>query len=247
MERWRGARTLKKFTAGTIFWLADRADRSWRDHDRASAGASNGTGGAAQEQASAGAGDGAQQGQAGTEHADPVDLWAKFDPPPLPRGLLPKLIEDFAFDQGRLLGADEAGIAIGALVVCGAAIPDRIRLQPKQHDQNWLEEARIWGALIGPVSGMKTPIINTVARRLRAIDTEMARSNQRAMADYNKLSKEEKRQTQVPSAGCLNYPCRTSKSIPPVLKSRWKKPQKATEPTPRYKLVAQKPLTNKVK
>ena len=67
--------------------------------------------------------------------ADPVDLWAKFDPPPLPRGLLPQVIEDFAFDRGRMMGGDVAGIAVGALAVCGAAIPDRIRLQPKKHDE----------------------------------------------------------------------------------------------------------------
>jgi hypothetical protein len=41
---------------------------------------------------------------------EPVDLWGKFDPPTLPRGLLPKVIEDFAFDQGRTMGADEAGL-----------------------------------------------------------------------------------------------------------------------------------------
>jgi Protein of unknown function (DUF3987) len=103
-------------------------------------------------------------------------------------------------------------------VVCGAAIPDRIRLQPKQHDQNWLEEARIWGALIGPVSGMKTPIINTVARPLRVIDMEMARSNQRAMADYNKLSKEEKRQTQVPPQPQLVLQDTTIEAAQEVLK-----------------------------
>src|SRR3954463_7619944 len=37
---------------------------------------------------------------------DPVDLWAKFDPPTLPCGVLPEVIEAFAFDQGMAMGCD---------------------------------------------------------------------------------------------------------------------------------------------
>ena len=33
-------------------------------------------------------------------------------------------------------------------------------------------------ALVGPVSAMKTPIMSTVAKPLRGIDTDMARENQ---------------------------------------------------------------------
>ena len=75
---------------------------------------------------------------------DPVDLWAKFDPPPLPRGILPKVIEDFAIDRSMTMGCDMSGIAVGALVVCAASIPDDIKLQPKRHDTGWREAARLW-------------------------------------------------------------------------------------------------------
>jgi hypothetical protein len=71
------------------------------------------------------------------QHADPVDLWAKFDPPTLPYGLLPDVIERFAFDRGRAMGADMAGVAMSALAVCAAAIPDKVELQVKQHDTGW--------------------------------------------------------------------------------------------------------------
>ena len=37
---------------------------------------------------------------------EPVDLWAKFDPPNLPRGVLPPLIEEFAVDRGTTMGCD---------------------------------------------------------------------------------------------------------------------------------------------
>ena len=60
------------------------------------------------------------------EPIDPIDLWAKFDPPTLPRDLLPEVIEAFAFDRGMIMGCDMAGIAVGALAVCAAAIADTI-------------------------------------------------------------------------------------------------------------------------
>ena len=76
---------------------------------------------------------------------NPVDLWAKFDPPPLPNGLLPKVIEDFAFEQSELIGADPSGLAMAALAACAAAIPDYVKLRPKKYD-TWSEAARIWVA-----------------------------------------------------------------------------------------------------
>jgi Protein of unknown function (DUF3987)/Primase C terminal 2 (PriCT-2) len=132
------------------------------------------------------------------EQVDPVDLWGKFDPPTLPRGVLPAVIEDFAFDQGMTMGGDMTGIATAALAVCAAAIPDKIQLRVKKHSAGWHEGARLWVALVGPVSAMKSPIISAAVRPLRRIDTEMARANQRAMADYNKLSAEERKQTEPP-------------------------------------------------
>jgi hypothetical protein len=132
------------------------------------------------------------------EPIDPVDLWAKFDPPTLPRGLLPKVIEDFAFDRGMTMGCDMSGIAAGALAVCAGAIPDDIRLQPKKHDTEWQETARIWVVLVGPPSTMKSPMTSAVTKPLRRIDNEMARDNQDAMDEWLRLPKKEQRETPRP-------------------------------------------------
>jgi hypothetical protein len=114
------------------------------------------------------------------------------------RGLLPEVIERFAFDQGMTMGADMAGIAVGALVVCAAAIPDKIQLQVKRHNTGWRESARLWAALVGPVSAKKSPIMNCVVRPLRPIDSELARRYSEECARYDRLSKEEKSQTTPP-------------------------------------------------
>jgi Protein of unknown function (DUF3987) len=135
---------------------------------------------------------------AGGHRADPVDPWGKFDPPTLPRGLLPEIIEQFAFDQGVDMGADMAGIAVSALAICAAAIPDKVKLQVKRHNTGWMESARLWVALVGMPSTKKTPIIAAAARPLRRIDSEMARQYAEAKAAYDALPKEEKAATRPP-------------------------------------------------
>jgi hypothetical protein len=149
---------------------------------------------------------------------DPVDLWANFDPPALPRGVLPDVIEAFAFDRGAVMGCDMGGLAVCALAVCGAAISDSIKLQPKKHDTEWLESPRLWVAPVGLPSTMKTPMMNVAVKPLRRIDAEMARDNQRAMADYNKLSAEERRQKEPPEQTRLIIEDTTIEAAQEILK-----------------------------
>ena len=59
-----------------------------------------------------------------------------------------------------------------------------IKLQPKKHDTEWQESARLWVALVGSPSTMKTPMMAAAVKPLRRIDNEMASDNQRAMAEY---------------------------------------------------------------
>lgn len=104
---------------------------------------------------------------------DPVDLWARYDPPKLPLGLLPPVIERFAVKHGEMMGADPAGLAMAALATCAAAIPDDIQLQVKVHDASWRESARLWIGLIGLPSTKKTPIMNAATRPLNRIDATL--------------------------------------------------------------------------
>ncbi|MGY8639189.1 DUF3987 domain-containing protein [Bradyrhizobium sp. 14AA] len=129
---------------------------------------------------------------------DPVDLWGNFNPPSLPRGLLPDVIERFAHDQGMDMGADMSGIAMSALAVCAAAIPDSVQLQVKRHSTGWKEPARLWVALVGSPSSKKSPIMATAARPLRKIDADQARDYADQRAVYDKLPKEEKLNTNPP-------------------------------------------------
>ncbi len=131
--------------------------------------------------------------------SDPVDLWEKREAPALPKGLLPKVIEEFAFAQANLMGADPAGFAMGALTVCAAALPDHIQLQVKKHDRGWKELARIWTGLVGPPSTMKSPILRRVAQPIACINSKMSRDYREAVEQYEALSGEDKKAALKPA------------------------------------------------
>jgi hypothetical protein len=128
----------------------------------------------------------------------PVDLWASFDPPALPKGLLPEVIEKFARIEGAAMGADPAGLAMSALTVCAAAISDEIKLQPKRHADFWKESARLWTFLVGDPSTMKTPIINQAAWALKRIDKILFEQYVADLAAYNDLTPEERKKAEPP-------------------------------------------------
>ena len=129
---------------------------------------------------------------------EPVDLWAKFDPPSLPLGLLPQVIEGFATDRASTLGADMSGLAVTALAVCAGAISDEIQLQPKRNDTEWLESARLWVLNIGDPSTMKTPIVAAATKPLRRIDHKLASDYQTALDKWRQLSKDEQKKKPKP-------------------------------------------------
>ncbi len=131
------------------------------------------------------------------EPIEPVDLWANFLPPALPRQLLPRLIEDYAFAMGEAIGCDPASVAMAALTVSAAAIPDDIRLRMKVHD-DYGESARIWAAIVGPPSFKKTPPITAAAKPLRKLDRDLVNGYLYELNAYKELSTEERKDKEEP-------------------------------------------------
>jgi len=148
----------------------------------------------------------------------PQDLWAKFDPPPLPTGLLPTTIEKFAFAQADLMGCDPAGIAMGALTVCAAAIPDDVKLQVKQHDPRWRESTRLWTGLVGLPSVMKSPIMQRVIEPLKSIENRLIARYMEAMEAYEKLSAEERKKIEKPKLARIMLMDTTPEAAQPILR-----------------------------
>ncbi|MBO0903802.1 DUF3987 domain-containing protein [Jiella sonneratiae] len=184
--------------ADAALWLCDcigldAASIGWNDIDRGSveeglARLANFTVGGASPTAPAVASACNKTAHADTSGIEPVDLWAKFDPPALPSGILPGVIERFATVRAEMMGADPAGLAMAALVVCSALISDRIQLRMKRHD-TWTESARLWSAMVGLPSTKKSPIISAAVKPLFGIDADLAREYRQAKAEYDQLKK----------------------------------------------------------
>jgi hypothetical protein len=129
----------------------------------------------------------------------PVDLWAERQKPSMPKGLLPPIIEAFSRWRATQMGVDAGGLAVAALAVCAAALPDRVKLQVKRNDPDWTESARLWVALVGAPSTKKSPTIATAARPLRQIDGDMVTDYLTAMAEHARLPKADRAVTPPPT------------------------------------------------
>jgi hypothetical protein len=123
----------------------------------------------------------------------PVDLWAELTTPSLPAGALPELIDNLARNQAQLMGVDPGGMAMAVLTVCAAAIPDRIQVQVKEHDPNWLESARLWTGLVGLPSTKKTPLTSVAVAPLARIDAELYREYAEKFEKYSCLTPKERK------------------------------------------------------
>lgn len=115
--------------------------------------------------------------------AAPVDLWAQYTPPVLPRGILPDIIERFARIRAEQMGIDPGGLAMSAITVAAAVIRDSIKIKVKRHE-NWTESARLWTMLIGDPSYKKSPIMRAAAAKIKKMDGELMRAGNKAMLDW---------------------------------------------------------------
>jgi hypothetical protein len=141
----------------------------------------------------------ADAGAAQQSDSDPVDLWGNFEPPTLQRGLLPKLIEKYAFAQAETMGVDPGGVAMAALAVCAAAIPDSIKLMMKRYSGEWMEPARLWVGLVGLPSTKKSPIISATIKPLARLDAELLREFLLELQRYELMEKENRKKVSKPA------------------------------------------------
>jgi len=118
-----------------------------------------------------------------TADAQPVDLWAKYAAPVLPKGVLPDIIERFARIRADQMGIDPGGLAMSAITVAASVIRDSIKIKVKRHE-NWTESARLWTMLIGDPSYKKSPIMRAAASKLKKMDGDLMRQGNKAMMDW---------------------------------------------------------------
>lgn len=115
---------------------------------------------------------------------EPFDFLADADlagAPELRAEHLPDALAPFVFDTAERMGADPAAVALAAVVSVAAIINERWCIQPKRYDTDWTECARLWGAIVGPPSILKSPVLRAVTRPLDRIEAEARDRHAEAM------------------------------------------------------------------
>jgi hypothetical protein len=110
----------------------------------------------------------------GTIWHEPVDFLAgdASGAPVLEARHVPAALWPFVADTAERMGVDPAAVALCALVACSAVLSDDWLVQPKRHDSTWQEAPRLWGAIVGDPSIMKTPIIGAATRPIDRLEAE---------------------------------------------------------------------------
>jgi hypothetical protein len=112
--------------------------------------------------------------EADIQWPEPVDFLGDADVagvPQLRREHLPEALAPFVFDTAERMGAEPAAVALAALVALASVMDDAWAIQPKRHDTSWQEHPRIWGAIIGDPSVMKSPVIAAVTLPIDRLET----------------------------------------------------------------------------
>lgn len=87
--------------------------------------------------------------------------------------ILPSGFREWLSDIAERMQCPIEFLAVGAMVAAGAALGNRIGIQPKQKDTGWVEVPNLWGAIIGRPGVMKTPALAEVLAPLKKLEAEM--------------------------------------------------------------------------
>lgn len=117
------------------------------------------------------------------DDSDPIDIWARNEPPELKEELVPPIIWRAAHQASELSGADVGGFVMAMLAVLGAALPDTVRIKVKRSEE-WRESARPWVVLIGDPSYKKSPIMKIASRVISRMDSEMVKQYDKDFLDW---------------------------------------------------------------
>ena len=146
----------------------------------------------------------------GGEWPEPIDFLGDTDmtgPPLLRADHLPDALAGLVFDTAGRMGVDPASVALCAVVTCAAAVHEDWAIQPKRFDQTWTERARLWGAIVGDPSVLKTPVLSAATSPVDLLDAQAQARHADAMREYRRRVAELKA-AKVPPEGWPRMPKR---------------------------------------
>lgn len=117
---------------------------------------------------------------------EPLDFFTDNEaaPPELHPDHVPAVIWAFATDTAERMGVDPTAVALGSLIACASVISDEWCIQPKAFDTSWTENARLWAAIVGDPSILKSPVIAACTLPIDRLEAEARTRHQEAMREY---------------------------------------------------------------
>lgn len=102
----------------------------------------------------------------------PRDMLRNAAPPPYSTEDVPPSIGEVVSTWARSAGYDVSGALVAAVTTAASVIDDRYRLWVRP-ESDWSVSGRQWSFLCGPPSAGKTPAINAMTKRLKAMHSEL--------------------------------------------------------------------------
>jgi hypothetical protein len=139
-------------------------------------------------------GDAPKPNQSGSDNGwpEPLDFLADGDltgAPELRADHIPQALVPFVFDTAARMGVDPAAVALSAIVALASVADDAWEIQPKQNDDTWTEQPRLWGAIVGEPSIRKSPVVKVTTS---PIDKMEAAARERHESDMRRYKAEMK-------------------------------------------------------
>jgi hypothetical protein len=127
-----------------------------------------------------------QPGSGETDWPEPVDCFTSLETEPIDvtEDEVPSPLWPFIKDTAERMGVAASTIALCALVTCSAVISDEWCVRPKRYDDTWTENPRLWGAIVGSPSVLKSPVIATCTRPVDLLEAAARRQWQEDMGSY---------------------------------------------------------------
>lgn len=97
---------------------------------------------------------------------------------------IPPSLWVFVDDTSQRLGVATSSVALACLVALSAVIREEWQLQPKRKDWSWKVEARLWGAIVGPPSIRKSPIVRAATAPIIKLEAAARDAFGRAVVQF---------------------------------------------------------------
>jgi hypothetical protein len=97
---------------------------------------------------------------------------------------LPEAIAPFVFDTAARMGVDPAAVALAAIVALASVMDDEWAIQPKVNDTTWTENPRLWGAIVGNPSILKSPVVKVTTAPIDKMEAAARDQHETDMLRY---------------------------------------------------------------